>query len=118
MQLAKRGITLPYTLTFDPATAEYEVVGQFDADPFDVEDGYGANARTVRITQTSAQVSFKAGREPYVRVLGYGQQVRKDGSLGRNVNGVSVYLTDIQTDTLLDVARNVIRKALDDALGG
>lgn len=114
-QLVQRGITLPYTLTFDPASAEYEVRGQFDTDPYDVVEGYGT-ARTVRIKQTVVTVSFKAGRSPFVQVLGYGFQVRKDGSLGRNVNGVSIYLTEAQTATMLDVARKVVRSAIDAAL--
>lgn len=119
MQALREGRTAPgpFTLTLDPSSMEVEVVGALEADPFDTIDGYGSTARTVRINKVSVRVSFKAGREPYLRFLGYGFQVRKDGSLGRNVNGVTIYPSDVQRDSALDLARRLIQRDIAKAVG-
>lgn len=119
MQQLTEGRTAPgpFTLTLDPSTMEVEVVGRLEADPFDTLDGYSHTARTVRISKVTVRVSFKAGREPYLRFIGYGFQVRKDGSLGRNVNGVTIYPTEVQRESALDLARRLIQRDIGKAIG-
>ena len=100
-----------------PGKTRLDVFGQIDVDPFDIVDGYSERTyRTIRIQRVRVSVDFYTGKEPTISFKGDGQQVRKDGSLGRDASGITLRANEVLTQAALRHAALALREATAAAL--